>query len=474
MMIPVGEFNFWNYNTSLTVESNIATEVAAISADISKNRMPIANLFQTLGGAIQDVSGMQSAMKTPIAASTKVVAAHMVVYASWRIAACVARKVGRKTDGNGHTIVFTSDLYFAVIWVCLALRRALDSLDPTTTDWTFDDVMYVLSDAFNEEEKFSAPDERYTNIWVQTEVYATLGYFVGLGYANLSNTAFGGGMMLPGQSGLNATFQFTTVTQASIAEALFMKYMEMMATDSTPTDYLTRVSYVPLSMDQLSNDTLAYAAFQTEWLPSDPATAAQIPETLLGLEVKYDQVICGPPDDPTKCARKGKDFYWDDDAKMCKRISDDPNAYCQYRHHKDPSVGPAWDPTSSTCVFPPTPREKCDKTPGYHWEGDDDTGTCVPDTPTPDPKADCDKRAASGEDVYWDGKACVPLTPEMLCNKRKAAGEDVEWDGTNCIKKLTPIPTPPSGGGGGGGGGGGSGPALFIGILALLALFGRR
>jgi hypothetical protein len=476
MMIPVKDFNFWDYNTSLFVEPEIATEIARISPDIDKNRMPLVNLLQTLGGAIKDTLGMQNAITGLSGASTKVVAAHMVVYASWRIAACVAKRVGRGRDGSGHTIVETSDLYYAVNWVCLSLRRALDALDPAVTDWTFDDAMGVLSEAFDKETLFSTGNEKFQNIWMQTAVCGTLGYFVNLGYPKLMNPSSPSStLMLPGQSTLNATFDFTTVTQASIAEALFSKYMEMMVSGDG-SEYLTRVPYVPLFMEQLADDLKAYKAFQSEWLPTDPTTAEKIQSTLFDLEVKYDQVICGPPDDQTLCARKGKDFYWDDDFKTCKKISDDPQAYCQYRHHKDPSVGPIWDPTTKSCVFPkpgPTPRETCNATAGFHWEGDDATGSCVPDTPPPDPDAE-KKKCALLSDHHWDDatKTCVADTEEDKCNKRKAAGDPVDWDPISKTCKSTK-PTP-SGGGGGGGGGGGSGPALFIGILALLALFGRR
>ena len=237
--------------------------------------------------------------------------------------------------------------------------------------------------------------------------------------------------------------------------------------------YMTRVAYVPLFINEVVNDTEAKNDFVDEWLP-DASTAENLFKTMYSLESNYGAIICSS--ETTACNALGADYYWDEDAGVCKKIANDPDGYCKYRNSKDSTVGPIWDPKTTSCVFPkpgPTPREKCTDTPGFHWEGDDATGKCVPDT---DPDAE-KKKCALLPDHHWDDSTgtCVKDTEEDKCNKRKATGENVFWDGTNCLKRVTPIPTPtPSGGGGGGGGGGGSGPALFIGILALLALFGRR
>ena len=154
--------------------------------------------------------------------------------------------------------------------------------------------------------------------------------------------------------------------------------------------------------------------------------------------MKYASLVCGEDDelDCTMKAKRGENVYWDPVTKKClSRIPITP-------------------------IPAPSPEEECKKKTDHYWDGKDclpipdcgpgkkwdpATKTCVPDTPTPDPEADC--------------------------NKRKAAGDPVEWDPVSkTCKSTTPTPS----GGGGGGGGGGSGPALFIGILALLALFGRR
>jgi hypothetical protein len=89
----------------------------------------------------------------------------------------------------------------------------------------------------------------------------------------------------------------------------------------------------------------------------------------------------------------------------------------------------------------------------FHWEGDDATGKCVPNTPPPDPESDKDK-CNKLPDHHWDDATgtCVEDTEEYKCNKRKLAGDPVEWDAISGACKSTK-PTPSGGGGGGGGGG---------------------
>jgi hypothetical protein len=518
MGITATSFNFWNHDSGLTVDMGRGPAVAALTNE--DNRMPIANLCMNLGTSIQDEKS-RDAQKGVKPSSERLVAAHMVVYASWVIAACAAESMNRGQDDNNQRLVYTYDLYAASIWTCFALRQALDSLpgDAPTT-WTFKDVMAVLRLAYAKE-KFTK--EIGLNGWQKVPVMGgNLGYFIRQGAIDTTNSA----IVLPGENGVGSTFNFTTISQAGIAESLFSRYMDvsMYTWPVTEIMYMTRVAYVPLFINEVINDTEAKNDFVDEWLPY-VSTAQDLFKTIYTLESRYGAIVCGS--EVTACNALGADYYWDEDAGVCKKIANDPDGYCKYRNSKDSTVGPIWDPTTKSCVFPkpgPTPRETCNATPGFHWEGDDATGKCVPDTPPgPTPREKCNATAGfhwEGDDAtgkcvpdtppkcptgeHWDGTKCVPDTDpdeekkkcallpdhhwddasgtcvkdteEDKCNKRKAAGEDVVWDGTNCLKRVTPIiPTPtPSGGGGGGGGGGGSGPALFIGILALLALFGRR
>ena len=116
--------------------------------------------------------------------------------------------------------------------------------------------------------------------------------------------------------------------------------------------------------------------------------------------------------------RPWDEYYWNEDKNMSMKIADDPDlhAYCKYMSKRSSSVGPNWDKAADKCVFPPTPtpREKCNATPGFHWEGDDATGSCVPDT-----------------------------DPEATTLGRDEGRRRGRWDGTNCTKKLTPISTKP-------------------------------
>ena len=424
MKIKPSLFDFWSYGDSLTIEPGIAADVAAIKDDTTQNRMPIANLCMALGDAITTTTELEKAMQT-VSSSPRTIAAHMVVYASWRIAACVAEKCKRGTDATGFLKVATFDLYAATVWACSVLCKEQQGLLVGTPDWNFDDVMMVLASELQSNSVLSSPNEAHLPVWMQVDVFGDLGYFIRLAQTTMAP--------LPGEIGKQSTFNFTTVTQAANAE-LILHTMSMMTMDSKN---LTRVAYVPLFMKEIATDTAAYDAFQDIWLTWQRVpNPEETQDALFTLEQKYGTMVCGL-DDETECAL---------------RVSRGENVF--------------WDPATRTCrprvpITPPTPEEECAKKTDHYWDGKDclpipdcgpgkkwdpATKTCVPDTPTPDPEADC--------------------------NKRKAAGDPVEWDPVSKTCKST-TPTP-SGGGGGGGGGGGSGPALFIGILALLALFGRR
>jgi hypothetical protein len=456
MQIKASAFNFWNYDTSLTVDF----ERDRVSGLLDEtNRMPIANLCMSLGTSIDDLVSFTNAKLTvPGAGSDKLVAAHMVVYASFVVAACAADKLNRGKDKFGLTLTYTYDLYAAAIWTCRALRRALDSLPGGDPTWTFVDVIQVLSRALAKETAFNKP-EVDLNAWETVDVMAgNLGAFVAIGDAYMGNNA----IKLPGEVGkVGCRFTFSTTTQAAIAESLFNKYMHLSIATRPVSDYLTRVAYVPLFMAQALSEPTTAQNLRALWMSDkkDRSTIAALVEL---------EATCRP--------------------RLCTYSPPDPKAICEQRARDGEPV--FWDPTTNEClptipITPLTPEEECQK----RQDGGEDvfwdplTKKClprIPVTPALTPEEECKKRQDAGEDVFWDpvSKSCLKripitpvLTPEEECKKRKDAGEDVFWDGSNCIKRVKPIP---SGGGGGGGGGGGSGPALFIGILALLALFGRR
>jgi hypothetical protein len=414
MKISPINFDFWSYDDiALRVDPAIKADVDDITGDVQQNRMPIANLCRTLGDSILTTDGLLAAMSN-MPTAPRTIAAYMIVYASWRLAACVAQKQNREKDEYGHTKVYTYDLYAATVWACFVLCKAQRAVLDGDPDWSFDDVMTVLTLELRGNTILSSPNEGLgiASAWSKTEVFGDLGYFIALGRSKLA--------VLPGEKTTNATFAFTTVTQAANAEAIFYA----MAALTYAVLLKTRVAYVPLFMGEVSRDVDAYNAFRDIW----KATGDTTMDVLFELESKYTSLVCGEDDelDCTMRVRRGEDVYWDPVSKKCR---------------------------SSIPITP---------------------------IPAPSPEEECKKRQDAGEDVYWDpvSNSCLSripitpvLTPEQECNKRKDAGEDVFWDGSNCIKRVKPIP---SGGGGGGGGGGGSGPALFIGILALLALFGRR
>jgi hypothetical protein len=305
------------------------------------DRLTFTQLHAALGNGIntQMLRESLAAQVTSTLISDGQMASFIIVYASFVVAGCVGDKL-RSMDSTGNTVLYTYDVYAAMLWVCQTLRMVAKSM-PDSQTWTFEWVMGILGREFNIQKVLSDPDESHNIIWSKLSYIEEGGKYIRHGEKVKTKPVF------PSSSIKYSTFKFTNFDQICAAEALINEYMRHTVSDwkglpkggciNDPINgaVLTRVLYIPVCEDVVSADTKltwnigggndSYASFRRMLARDKPLFCGGAPP---------------PPPGPTKCA---------------------PGEY--------------YSKTAGKCITIPT----CPT--GSHF--DESSEKCVPDTPSP-------------------------------------------------------------------------------------------